>query len=202
MKRRRSRAQALFVRRPGDDNTVLNWVSSAGTEHQEYRLMGEAYLSAAKVLVRKWSGSTPFTDFDAYPVVFLYRHALELLMKSLVVAGRTRLAIRTKGIEGALGGHSLTKLWPIVSSVLDAMGWTKDTPEGRPLHESRKLIDQLNSADPQSMSFRYPRSKRGGDLLPSHLTFNLPDSAKLVNSLCDSLLGAAIAIENFPPGGD
>jgi hypothetical protein len=202
MKSKYVRGTAVFLRRPGDDNTVFNWVSSDEKKHVEYRLMGKAYFNAAKVLVRKWSRSTALTDFDAYPIIFLYRHALELLIKSVVVAGRTRLAIRDGGIEKALRGHSLTKLWPIATSIFDRMGWAKNTSEGASLHKKGKMVQELDSVDPLSMSFRYPRDKGGSDLLPRHFTFNVPQSAKLINSLCADLLGAAVAIDHLPLGGD
>ncbi|MGD1155716.1 MAG: hypothetical protein ABSA41_07785 [Terriglobia bacterium] len=193
MKSRRERGPAVFLRRSGNDNAVLNWVSSDEKEYVRYRLMGEAYLNAAKVLVSKWSGSTAVTDFDAYPIIFLYRHALELLIKSLVLAGRTRLGIRDGGIDRALGDHSLTKLWPTVEFIFERMGWAKNTSDQESLHEYRRMARQLNSLDPQSMSFRYPGKKCGGNLLPRNFTFSVPDFGKRINSLCDALLGAVIA---------
>jgi len=184
----------VFPRRPGDNNTVLNWVAGDEKEHTKYRLMGEAYLNAAKVLVHKWSRSTPLTDFDAYPIIFLYRHAVELLMKSLLVAGRTRLAIRDAKTQKALGGHSLAELWPAVEVIFGRMGWAKTARDRELLHEYRRIVEELNSVDPQSMSFRYPGEKGGGNLLPRHFTFNVPHSGKQINSLCQDLMGAAIAV--------
>lgn len=189
----------VFPRRPGDNNTVLNWVAGDEKEHTKYRLMGEAYLNAAKVLVHKWSRSTPLTDFNAYPIIFLYRHALELLVKSVVLAGRTRLSIPDKGIERALGGHSLTELWPTVEFVFERTAWAKSTSDRKSLRKYRKIVREFDSVDPQSMSFRYPRKKRGGSLLPRHFTFSVPDFANRINSLCDDLLGASIAVGEERP---
>src|SRR4051812_30151389 len=78
----------LFEAKEGPYHTVLNWHNDAPGE---LRFYARSFHKAARTLIENWEldrGHAP-SDWDACPVVFLYRHALELYLKSVLLgAGR------------------------------------------------------------------------------------------------------------------
>ncbi len=96
--RRISLAKAKLFDRTGSHGTViLNWT---GDEVFEFERMARAFhetgRQAADRLVNLEIGvdGWPLHDFLAYPVVFLYRHALELHMKAIILAGAPVFVLR------------------------------------------------------------------------------------------------------------
>jgi hypothetical protein len=95
--------------------------------------MAEAFYAAAKEGIEKLQANrhfgldrTPIDDFQPYPVIFLYRHALELSMKALLRVGAGMLAL--KGLEPTneqtlRETHSLNWLREDVERVFKAYGW-------------------------------------------------------------------------------
>jgi hypothetical protein len=50
-----------------------------GKPKAELALVGDAYYNAARRLLEAFGADRAYSDLDAYPIVFLCRHALELL---------------------------------------------------------------------------------------------------------------------------
>ena len=72
----------LFIRR-GYNNTVLNWHREP---EKEFHLYGEAFWNAAKTLLQNDAlDRLPIASFDASVIVYLYRHALELFLKEILI---------------------------------------------------------------------------------------------------------------------
>lgn len=70
---------------------ILNW---HGTPEKEFTYIAEAFRVLAQEAVAKLRRNKrfglhglPIEDFRAYPIIFLYRHALELYMKAIVLVG-------------------------------------------------------------------------------------------------------------------
>lgn len=84
---------SLFAFKPGPHNTVLNWHNIPG---QDLFLYARSFHEAAKALATSFQPDTNhLTDFDACPIVFRYRHALELHLKAMVLGeGSNFLAIK------------------------------------------------------------------------------------------------------------
>ena len=91
---KRNRHSRLFVRNPGPHNTVLNWHH---VPPKEFYFYARAFHKAAKSLVESVElDANPFADFNACPVVFMYRHALELHLKAIVIGIRARTHLGSK----------------------------------------------------------------------------------------------------------
>jgi hypothetical protein len=70
-------APKLFVKNEGYANTVLNWHREP---EKEFHLYGDAFWDAARKLLQNDAlDRSPIASFDAIVIVYLYRHALELL---------------------------------------------------------------------------------------------------------------------------
>jgi hypothetical protein len=112
----------------------------------------------------------------AYPIVFLYRHHIELALKRIIfcVPWVLRRGL-TDQEKKNLGNHRLDMLWadlePIFESICEAVGW--DKPEADDLEGMHEYVRQLSAVDPLSTNFRYWKSKKGKPSLPASLgSFN------------------------------
>lgn len=85
-------------------------------------------------------------DFLVYPVGFLYRHALELYLKRLIVLGSK---LQEQSTLPKLS-HDLKQLWATCRPFLKAV-----EPEAAEYDDVGRIVDQLASLDPKAESFRY-----------------------------------------------
>src|ERR1017187_4284766 len=98
-------APRLFVRNRYN-NTVLNWQRAP---EKEFELYGEAFWKAAKHLLQQNEAldRRPGASFDASVIVYLYRHALELFLKGILIGRGGELVDPPPSISAS---HSLTNL--------------------------------------------------------------------------------------------
>jgi hypothetical protein len=131
-----------------------------------------------------------------FPVAYLYRHHLELMLKDLVNLG-IRLGSLC-GCEYILGGHNLQELWNKAKQLIKE-AWPD--PPGEDFKAAEKMIGEFHKLDPTGQAFRFACDKRGNP----HLK-NAPQRIDLINlkSAVDSLstfLDAAYAkIDSCDPG--
>jgi hypothetical protein len=167
------------------NNACLNPV------HGDERGYTEGYRRGAMRLVSFVMEKGREQDYLVYPIVFLYRHHIELILKSLL----TRIAyVIDHALTGPekehLGRHRLDLLWQDLRPKLDLMsdvaGWKKLAAadiEGIHSH-----IRQLTALDPDSFSFRYTHNKKGAISLPPDLVnLNLRHFAHMTGRLADYL---------------
>jgi hypothetical protein len=153
----------------------------------------EGYRRGALRLVQHVVKSHCDQDFLVYPIFFLYRHHIELVLKRIIVRSHY-LIVRSLTDEEKkhLGRHRLDLLWrdlkPMLSSVCEAAGW--DMPDAADIEGIDSYIRQLSALDPDSFSFRYSHSKQGGHSLPEGLKhINLRHFAEMMERLADYLDG-------------
>lgn len=65
-------------------NVVLNFTHSP---KRELAPQGQAYYRAGRLLATHLLEQPGYSDLDAYPIVFLYRQALELMFKTILLYG-------------------------------------------------------------------------------------------------------------------
>jgi len=123
-----------------------------------------------------------------YPIVFLYRHHIELALKRILLRCPEMLGRQlTPDEEKHLADHRLDNLWsdlkPLIGPIYDAMLWRE--PEAADLEGINSYIRQLSDADPQSYSFRYSRKKKRNEAsLPKTLThINIRHFAEMMERL-------------------
>ena len=125
-------------------------------------------------------------DFLVYPIVYLYRHHVELILKAIVgIAAALLDRELTETDRKALGGHALGRLWDIARPLLNPVcalvpnsPFPDDDLLGIDLY-----IRQLHEHDPKGESFRYAttKPKRGGGRGITAGTPSLSPNLKLVN---------------------
>jgi len=181
---------------------VLNW---HGTPEEEFTFFAEAFHLTAKEAVATLRQDphfglygVPHKDFRAYPIVFLYRHALELYMKAVILVGAPMLSVQGTGMierDRLIRTHSLDALRQDLERVFKAFGWGWDLGllHFKTLEDFRKIIAELHAVDAGSYAFRYPVDTKGGPSLASHFRFNLFDLCDILDELFPLFDGATTA---------
>src|SRR5262245_57418129 len=75
--------------------------------------------------------SLGYSDYEGYPILFLYRHALELYIKPIVYRGAQlcRLIDEKLNTENLFKAHKLTEFLPQIEAIFKAVGWKWDFNE-------------------------------------------------------------------------
>ncbi len=142
------------------------------------------YASGYKLAADKLAEETATEDLDlvVFPMVFLYRHYVELRLKSIIVLGN-----RLDGTPCEIPvGHDIGRLWQQAVETIE-----KDAIE--PINT---LIKQLAAADPTGQSFRYSVDSRGQPTLEGieHINVrNFADRMKEISDLLDGIISGIIA---------
>jgi hypothetical protein len=151
-----------------------------------------AFLEAARTLMRSLR-RRGFSNVNAVPVLFMYRHAIELYLKSIVVIGNRSLAASPEDDEKlfkTLGHHKLLPLLSRVEDVFRLAGWEWHWPLN-PLVETaehaRELLCYVEGLDPDSFAFRYPVDKHGRRSIPTDVRFNLESVVAALDALAEAL---------------
>lgn len=199
-----AKRKMLFVDKGEHGTVVLNW---HGTPQEEFTYFAEAFHDVARSTAEELSKNPrfglhgiPMEDFKAYPVVYMYRHALELHMKAVILAGSMMLSSPKVDRDTLLKTHSLDLLRLDVERVFEAYNWDWDlsVPHFENLDDFRQAIAELVSVDAGSYAFRYPVDTKGKASLASHFRFNLFEFCETLDGLLRVLKGATIgAYEEF-----
>jgi hypothetical protein len=101
-------------------------------------------------------------DVLVYPIVYLYRHHIELILKGIVaVAFRLLDRELTEHEQQTLGGHDLARLWGVTRPLLNPVcALVPNSPF--PDDDMRGIdsyIRQLHEHDPDGQRFRYASTK-------------------------------------------
>jgi hypothetical protein len=188
-------APKLFVKNE-HNNTVLNWHQAP---EKEFYLYGQAFWNAAKNLLQqnqsldRWPGAS----FDACVIVYLYRHALELFMKEILIGRGGELLNPTPSPETVINvNHSLTRLLPDVRRVFVECRWDKDfgTKTALTFDEFTTIVKEFEEADPSAFSFRYPVKKNLTPALDDHFTFSVRAFALTMDEVLNTLYSACCAL--------
>lgn len=121
--------------------------------HERLVLMMSGYKTAADLMVEHAARSSYDRDVLVFPIVFNYRHFIELSLKYLIATYG-----RTVNIEPNWQTHDLAKLWLTLKNVLKEYG--DDDPD-HTSDDVERIVAEFAKVDPQSFSYRYPVSRDG-----------------------------------------
>ena len=137
-------------------NACVNYV------HDDWDLYAEGFFKAAEELIRtvvEKNGQD--IDYLIYPIVFCFRHALELQLKASIRWGRLLLGKQSKGYPQ---GHKLTQdrkgipLWMECRSIAETV-WP-DSPTNE-LDEIEVTLLELEKHDSDGQAFKYSVDTQG-----------------------------------------
>lgn len=182
-------------RHPG--NVVFNF---RGRAINDLSAFAAGYHEAGKILVHKMESSSGYRDYEGYPILFLYRHALELYLKAIVYRGAQLLGLisdEKPSTEKLLTSHKLTRLLPTIEAIFKAVEWEWDFEVSglKSFDDFADLIKEIEKIDPQSYCFRYPVNTTGEAALPKHFIVNVVNFGKKMDLVLDLLSGAVTGLQ-------
>ncbi len=132
---------------------------SHSVQPKDHYLYARSFHSAAKTLATASQvGDSLFPEADAGAVVFVYRHALELFLKAIVL-GEGGNFLETKPDPISVGKtHSLSWLAQFVCQIVTALKWEAQfTCEGiQSFADFKAIMEDMSATDPGSYLFRFP----------------------------------------------
>jgi hypothetical protein len=129
-------------------------------------------------------------DLLVFPMLFAYRHWLELRLKSLIALGRRWREEPPK----AQRGHRLQTLWPKARADIEA-AFPGDSAD---LDALSAVINELAQVDPESQTFRYARNRKGSlNLADGPRNLNVAHIAAVMQKIALILDGAADGMDEM-----
>ena len=101
------------VRGAGEIRPGLAWLPQSPGQWHQY---AEGYRDAAESLYTKWREGPIQPDYLAYPMVYLYRHYVELMLKEFLLSAKRAGLIQLP--ENWECNHNLKKLWDRIHPLL------------------------------------------------------------------------------------
>lgn len=189
-----------FISTPGPGNVVFNFTRDPIRDLTAFAL---GYREAANHLAAEFSRSDPRPDYEGYPILYLYRHSLELCLKAIVYRSAGLMGLMGKGkpdFTKLFNSHKLPCLIPPVRAIFNAMQWNFEFEDSEfdSFDEFEQFIATIDSIDANSYAFRYPINPKRQANLPRHYVINVISFAKIMEPLLGYLEGLADLIEeNF-----
>jgi hypothetical protein len=154
----------------------------------DFGVFAKGYTLAANRLAVLLLNAPRFSDYEVYPVVFLYRHALELSLKHIIY-GCVKLAAfrRLDDINEQLkNNHDLIHLSQTTCKLLSLL-----FPNDESLHRLNSSIAEVckdwSQIDPRSDAYRYPIDRKGQPSTKRHQVVNLRALATRMSTVLEDL---------------
>lgn len=178
----------------GHGNVVFNFV---GHPSEDLWAFGAGYRAAGKALADRIAESHAYPDYEGYPVLFLYRHALELYLKAVVYQHARLLGIASGSLidRSLFKTHDLTRLLPAIKAIWQARGLSFEGTAFSSFDDFATFIRSLHDIERASASFRYPVACDGEPAFPHHLALNVVFFGRCLDGLLDHLHAYAQGLE-------
>jgi hypothetical protein len=180
-------------------NAVLNWTAEPVTDILAYaRSYREAAFRLVQVQEKREYGEV---DHAACPIIFLYRHSLELYLKAMIYRA-ARVSVSDSELLEVLPRlwreHSLRRLFDMAEPVIELLARHLLPVLGGVREDVMDLVGELDEVDPGSYAFRYPVTGAGAPSLPQTVLVNVfkfaqraEDATVYLSDMC-GYLGRAI----------
>ena len=124
--------------------------------------IGNYYVRAADALVQDTIEDSSLLDVYVSPLVFLYRHAIELVLKDVLWQSHY-LAHGKKGFitDKSFKTHDLLKLWQQLKKNCQAVLGADFPLSTHEMEILEQLFAQIQKQDPGSDAFRFPFDAKG-----------------------------------------
>jgi hypothetical protein len=170
-------------------NDASNFVAGFTKRPQaDFGAYAHGYHKAANALAEAFiTKNGAFRDFEAYPVVFLYRHAFELSLKHILYSAARLSNLYSQSIEEKLANtHNLPKLAEPTKALLMRV-FPNDHGLHAVLESMSETASQWNQLDPTGESYRYPITRSGDRATSEHQIANMRSIATAMTKLLTDL---------------
>jgi len=172
-----------------DDRLVrkaVDWrkaITFSDYPEQRHVLMLHGYFRAGHALIELCQSETHEGQLVIYPILFCYRHALEMSMKWIIGNYCRRF-----DVSAPEPNHNLLQLWKSCSAIFEK---TDNNTSAVTTAAVEKLLKEFHDLDARAEAFRYPISRNGA-------LISLPNLAIDPTNLREVMEG----LENFFSGAD
>ncbi len=186
-------ALASFLAKNSMDSTDLCFSKEP---QEEFGYFGAAFFNAARVLCRSLARRKGYKKADILPLLYLYRHSIELQAKAVILAGNRLMSLTGEGWSDdevfksfKRSNHRLTLLLPYIEKVLKNVGWEWFMPgtSVESFSDLKRLFSDLEIIDRNSFTFRYPTDKHGHRASGADEAFDLNAIVAILDSLSYTL---------------
>jgi len=143
-------------------------------------------MQAGATLVEACEQETADRHFVIYPILFNYRHGLELAIKFIIAQYGRYVGVVLDPDER---DHDLWKLWKLCKQVIIKVG--SEGEDDATLFAVEQIVKDFHDLDKTGMGFRYSTTKTG-------TTISLPKAAIDLQNI----QGVMEAVDNFFSGVD
>lgn len=171
----------------GTDSVHLDWFGN-----DKGWSVAEGFRLAAIKVVMGAQSDNRHPDVYFWPVAFLQRHSIEIMLKEVIRLGADALELRFQQSE--VYGHNLLTLWQRATSLI-VQSWAKGDPAV--LEVIERIIAEIHSIDPRGDAFRY-RTAIDGQLHLQQLprVFSLERMAMKFDEVFEFLDGVRMSLES------
>ena len=151
----------------------LDWMANFRIDDSSY---AEAFKGAGDKIIGELARGedTAHPDIYFFPIVFLYRHCLELKMKSIIRLGvNLKFISQDENLLKVLGSHNLHSMWNKVKEAITK--YWPDGPEDE-LQSAERIILDFHRIDNTGQNLRYSENKEGAKTIKQ-----MPPSVQLLN---------------------
>lgn len=154
----------IFSARKEDwwNNACLNFQQGGNS----WTIYSMGYKSAADILVNYIDKNHTEQDTLLYPIIFLYRHYLELIIKDILID-----IGKIQNLKYDLNQHKLSKYWKEIKEQCPKI--FKDPIPNDYIESIEIVINQLELVDQKSDAFRYPCHRDGTPTLIEFTHINI-----------------------------
>jgi len=176
---------AFYNQRRDPSNFVISWTTDP---KGDFGIFSKGYTLAAERLAKMLLEASRFSDYEAYPVIFLYRHALELSLKHIIYSSVELAAYRyVDDIDDKL--HNSRNLRNLAKAACVSL--TLLFPEDELLQTMLPVIEttcsELSDLDADSSGYRYPIDTKGEHSTKKNQWVNLESFATHMSAVFDEL---------------
>ena len=156
-------------------------------------MMSTGYKLGADLMVQQSNKGNYERAALVYPIVFNYRHFIELELKYIIATYGGTVAVKPNWKT-----HDLDKLWKTFLQVLD--GYGHEDPDGTDEVMSA-TIAEFAKVDEKSFSFRYPVDQQGRKIQLDHEELDLNALADVMKGLEGYFTGTDGYLDNLQNAG-
>ncbi len=160
-----------------------------------FTIYTDAYKYAADTLVEYAKRDKTSINFLIFPILFLYRHYIELALKQLIYTASKYL----DNTQYSFNSHDLISLWETTKelilklvNVIDDFNIPKNE-----LIAVENQIKQFDSLDRSSMTFRYPIDKNGNVFKNLSDYINIENVRQIMDGLFSWFYGLVCFIDEY-----
>ena len=150
-------------------------VDFSGDAISRHVFIWDGYMKAGELLIEACEEHCQKRHSLIYPILFNYRHGIELAIKWVIVRYGKYSDVKTGNTEH----HNLWKLWQTCKQIIIEVG-----SEGEEISHVEQVIKDFHDLDISAMAFRYPNNKNGD-------IFTLPDEIVELQNIREVMEGIA-----------